>query len=175
MNKNIVIFGCDNSGKTTLSSNLKFVFDLKFGQDNVFQIRSLGPGRTLNEQIDFMEKNLSMEGFKIFDRFPILEENVCGPIFRGKSNFENYPVEEQMKLLRYVDLFIFCYPGLFNVIKWGTREQMEGVKENVIDLISGYNKIAFDLKNSGFNIMEYNYTIDSYKGSGVLEIARRLL
>lgn len=175
MNKNIVIFGCDNSGKTTLATSLKFICDLKYGSDNVYKVTSLGPKRTLTEQVNFMEKNLISEGVKIFDRFPLIEEYVCGPIFRNKNNFENYPASEGEKLLRSVDLFIFCYPGLFSVIDWGAREQMDGVKENVIELINGYNKIAFDLKKSGFNIVEYNYTTDSYKGSGVLEIARRLL
>lgn len=164
-NKNIVILGCDNSGKTTLSNQL--VEYLKLNNYRVEYKHSLGPNVTIEQQKQFMEDNLSNSCVTIFDRFPFIEEGVCGTILRGFNAFDSGDEEEDEKyekeLLSKVDLFILCYPGLFEVIDWGEREQMFGVKENIVNLIKGYNMVAVNLKNLGYNIKEYNYKCDDIK------------
>lgn len=156
MNKNIVVFGCDNSGKTTLCENIvKYINETK--DIKAEYVRSLGPNKKLDEQVKFMKDNLSKDGVKLFDRFPLIEERVCGRILRGEDNFQNYM--EMVDLLKPVDLFVMCYPGLLSVLKWGDREQLTGVKENIVGLINGYNWVAYDYIKSGFNVTTYNYNI----------------
>ena len=159
---NIVVFGCDNSGKTTLCNQIvsQFNEDADFTAEAV---HSLGPNKTLDEMIDFMDKNLTPKGSthtKVFDRFPIIEELVYGPLLRGENKFAPVQVHEW---LDKVDLFIYCYPGLFTILNWGEREQMEGVKDNVFEIINAYNKLAVLLKQSGYNVKEYNFRCDDYR------------
>lgn len=162
---NIVIFGCDNSGKTTLSNNI--ISYLKELGKRVEYKHSLGPNVTLEQQKKFMEENLSNDVITIFDRFPFIEEGVCGIVLRGYNSFDTGNEDEDEKyeeeLLSKVDLFIMCYPGLFEVIDWGEREQMFGVKENIVNLIKGYNMVAVNLKNLGYPVKEYNYKCDDIK------------
>lgn len=150
---NIVIFGCDNSGKTTLAKALCSEFE-----DSRY-VRSLGPNKTFNEQIKFMLDNLDVDRVNIFDRFPCIEENVCGNVLRGVDNFSGLDISI---ILDKVDLFIFCYPGLKSVLNWGDREQLIGVKENVVGLINGYNKYAYKLIQNGYRVEEYNYNTLSF-------------
>lgn len=165
MNKNIVIFGCDNSGKTTLSSNIVEYLN-KNGIDVEYQ-HSLGPNVTIEQQKEFMENNLAKDVVTVFDRFPFIEEGVCGTILRGVNAFdtgdEEIDTQYEKELLGKVDLFILCYPGLFEVINWGEREQMFGIKENIVNLIKGYNMVAVNLKNIGYPIKEYNFKCDNFE------------
>ena len=116
------------------------------------------PGKdiTLDDMHDFMRFNLTKECVTVFDRFPVIEERVCGKVLRGKDRFEGY-VGEFDAMLSKVDLFIFCMPNIFDIVDWGDREQMDGVKDNVVDLINEYTKLAFELKAQGNNIVCYNY------------------
>lgn len=165
MNKNIVIFGCDNSGKTTLAKTLEL--ELNGKGFNAEYKHSLGPNATKEEQMNFMTSNMEKDCITIFDRFPFIEEGVCGKILRNKSIYETddkeYDRAIEERLLKDVDLFIMCYPGIFNVVNWGDREQMYGIKENIVSLIRGYNMLAINLKNLGYNIIEYNYVYEDIR------------
>ena len=152
MNKKIVLFGTDNSGKTTLGKSL--AKDLAGDY-----LSPLGPV-SLETQLDFLGENLKKSGVLVFDRFPVIEEDVCGNVFRGKSNFENVPHDQ---FLNAIDLFVFCNPGLEAILNWGEREQMNGVKENIIPLYAGYSEWFKRLKESGIKVVEYNWRIsDDY-------------
>lgn len=163
MNKNIVVFGCDNTGKTNLTRVLNDV--LKEAGVNVKIIGSIGKAKKETQQ-DYITNMLDLEGIKIFDRFTPIEEYVCGNVLRGKSNFN---LDELKVFSNKVDLFVFCYPGLFNILNWGTREQMEGVKENALDLITNYNCMAVWLVENGFNVTEYNYNIRGLEVNGGMD------
>ena len=176
MNKNIVVFGCDNSGKTTLSNSLKELLDIKLkGMADVEYKHSLGPKITLEQQKEFMETNLNKDCITIFDRFPIIEEAVCGKVLRGVNIYNTGNIEKDFEYLKNifdkVDLFILCFPGLLQVVNWGEREQMEGVKENVMDLINEYFKIAITIKEMGYNVIEYNFNTNN---SDMIKIAREI-
>lgn len=159
--KKIVVFGCDNTGKTTLCENLKtFIAWKNKDVNSVVVAKSLGPNKSVEEQIDFMDLTLNdKQKTIIFDRFPIIEEATCGKVLRGKDNFQEWENTNVIDLLRKVDCFIFCYPGLFNVLNWGEREQLDGVKENALKLINAYNEMAVSLKSLGFKVLEYNYKL----------------
>ena len=153
--KKIVIFGCDNSGKTTLANELVSKFGFEY-------IRSPGPV-SRDEQIDFLKSKLDSDTDMVFDRFAIFEENVCGNILRGHSNFSDIPEAVAMDLFySKVDLFIFCNPGFDEIENWGDREQMDGVKENANKLWEGYKEIFRGLKNNSLNVIEYNWKSELY-------------
>lgn len=148
MNKKIVLFGTDNSGKTTLGKSL--AKDL----EGVY-LSPLGPA-PLGIQVSFLDENLKKSGVLIFDRFPVIEEEVCGNVFRGKSNFKNISCEQ---FFNPIDLFVFCNPGLEAILNWGEREQMDGVKKNIISLYAGYSEWFKKLREAGRKVIEYNWKI----------------
>lgn len=160
---NIVVFGCDNTGKTTLCEQLEQYYR-EVLKKNVNMVHSLGPHKTVDEQIEFMRLGLTNKtsDINIFDRFPIIEETVCGTILRDYNNFTENSFKGLFgySYLRLVDLFVFCNPGLKRTLRWGEREQMDGVKENVVSLINGYNEFAYELMQNGFAVYEYNYSIE---------------
>jgi len=159
---NIVIFGCDNTGKTTLASQL--VDYLNEDVDYVAEaIHSLGPNKTYDEMMTFMQEKLlpvNSKHTRIFDRFPFIEESIYGPLLRGENKFVGVNVKD---LLDKVDLFVYCYPGLFTILNWGDREQMDGVKERAFELIDAYNRLAVQLKSNGYNVKEYNFRCDDFR------------
>ena len=162
-NKKIVVFGCDNTGKTTLCNYIKDRFEKthnvkKEHSDKIYIAKSIGPNKTVDEYIDFMKDELLNENNVIFDRFPVIEEYTCGNVLRHKNIFEG---ELVVPFFKMVNVFVFCYPGLFNTLNWGEREQMDGVKENAVDLINSYNLMAYTLKSFGYNVIEYNYKVDT--------------
>lgn len=153
MAKNIVIFGCDNTGKTTLANKLVEHFR------SVNYFKSLGPNKTAMEQMKFMQESMGTEGINVFDRFPLIEEATSGVVLRNHDNFDAWGKKEK-DILSNVDLFILCYPGLFNTLNWGEREQLEGVKENALNLINAYNSMAVLLKyNLHLDVVEYDYKL----------------
>lgn len=147
-NKRIVLFGTDNSGKTTLGKTL--AKDL-----GGIYLPPLGPV-PLDEQLEFLYDSLEKRGIVIYDRFPVIEEDVCGRVFRGKSNFENVPCDW---FFDSVDLFVFCNPGLEAILNWGEREQMNGVKENILALYAGYSCWFDKLRKMGKKVVEYNWKV----------------
>ena len=143
----IVIFGCDNTGKSTLGAYLAEMLNGKCVHS---------PGVVPIEQMkEFMETNLESEETVIFDRFPIIEEHVYGPLFRGENKFKDS--EYNKSILDKVDLFIYCNPKFFSILNWGTRDQYPGVKENVLEIIKQYNLAAFTLRYKGHYVVEYNF------------------
>lgn len=158
---NIVIIGMDNTGKSTLCENIS---KLLGEVGNVRCIHSLG-NVPIKKQMEFMENELSPgEGvdFKIFDRFPIIEEKVYGKLLRNKDRYSEMPEYEKQQLDK-IDLFIYCDPGIKNIKKWNGREQMSGVIDNCELLYDEYNKVFNYLKNKGYNIIKYDYTKDDYQ------------
>lgn len=162
----IVVFGCDNSGKTTLCKELanKLNFNL---------VNPLGPA-SLNEQISYMIDNLPLNGNVIFDRFPIIEEYSCGKVLRGKGNFDEVNAQIIKAFMDKVDLFVFCNPGFEFILNWGEREQMSGIKENIIPLQSRYAEVYRDLLMKNKNVLEYNWTKDK-ELEKVINVAKVIL
>lgn len=157
---NIVIFGVDNTGKTTLSKNLKEILS-EVGW--VKSIHSLG-NVEIYLQRKFMEDELNKDkiyDFKIFDRFPVIEERIYGNILRGGSKY--LKSDEEDFWLSKIDLFIYCDPGIDSIKKWGSRDQMDGVIDNIDILYKEYNKLFKELKSKNYNVVKYNYNEDNYK------------
>lgn len=164
MHTKIVIFGPDNSGKTTLANMLEDRLN-KCAWEGVRVLHSPGPV-SVDEQIDFMEKNLASNSTVIFDRFPWIEESTCGRVIRNKNNFESTKWNDICKWIRRVDLFVYCFPGMEKILAWGEREQMQGVKENIWKLSKAYYYLFEMLRGmkGSLNVIQYNYADkESYK------------
>ena len=159
---NIVIFGMDNSGKTTLGNNLKNYLDDIYPATYVHSLGNV----PLDDMIKFIETELlppGAEQFKIFDRFPIIEEEVYGRLLRGESKFDNLEVGYKEKQLAKIDLFIYCDPGFDSITNWQGREQMDGVIDNAKKLYKAYNKLVKELTKKNYNIKTYNFNTDDFR------------
>lgn len=156
--KNIVIYGCDNSGKTTAAKEIKEI--LHRNRISCDVIHSCGP-LSAQEQLQFMIDNLNPHKFdqmvKVFDRFPAIEETIYGPIVRGNDKLKNYKIT-CTELLKKVDLFIYCNPPSETIKSWGRRIQMDGVKENADKIIFGYETITNKFPVIKENLEEYDWT-----------------
>lgn len=172
MNKNIVIFGCDNAGKTTLAEQIVDTIN-QWGYKVKYQ-HSLGKNATPDQMHDFMRLNLMDDCITVFDRFPVIEEEVCGKVLRGKNIFDGYYGETDAMLSK-VDLFIFCMPHIFDIINWGEREQMDGVKDSVLELIHGYEKLAVKFKILGYNITQYSWRDDNATRGELVNMIKEVL
>jgi GTPase SAR1 family protein len=152
---NIVIFGPDNSGKTTLANQIK---DLGFQY-----VRSLGAGKTSQEYLDYLDITLNnakkTKSNLIFDRFSVIEESVNGPILRNVDLMDTNFIDVNRFLSR-IDLFIFCMPPKSVITNWGDREQMAGIKENIDKLIDKYLDYSHKLYEKKMNIIHYDWTCD---------------
>lgn len=167
MSKKIVVFGPDNSGKTTLATTIA-------KECNVDYIHSPGP-LDAEGMLYFIKANLLSEQDLVFDRFAIIEEMTCGKVLRGKDKFEELydsGKADRDNLLSKIDLFIFCLPPIENVKNWGEREQMNGIKENIDNLIDSYKEVADYLYTSGYPILRYDYTKD--KVEDVIDVIERM-
>ena len=145
---NIVIFGCDNSGKTTLG---KVLDDFLGGY-----IHSPGPLDNIEDMKEFIESNLDKSTVNIFDRFPPIEEYACGTVLRNENKFED-EYEYVREIFDKIDLFIYCCPDLGFVCNWGSRDQMDGIKENIDKLREKYDDIYLSLLIAGKPIVKYDY------------------
>ena len=161
----VVIFGPDNSGKTTLAKKLT--------EDGVF-LYSHSPGPIpIEGMCKYIEHYLDNVRNVVFDRFPVVEEMVCGKILRGTDKFDSFR-EEANSFLNRIDLFIFCNPGIEAITNWGTREQMEGIKENILNLHQGYCELFEKLKQNGKNVLVYNWQESEEKNKKVIERIKTL-
>lgn len=157
----IVIFGPDNSGKTTLANMLKEYLEtsLFFTNEKIELLHSPGPV-SFDKQVAFIEENLNSDSTVIFDRFPWIEESTCGRVIRNKNNFESVNWNDVCRWVKKVDLFIYCFPGMDKILAWGEREQMNGVKENIWKLAKSYSYL-FDMlrgMKGSLGVVQYNYT-----------------
>lgn len=161
MKSKVVVFGPDNSGKSTLCESIK----KDFGYEH---LNPLGPAKII-KQLNYMVKNLKTPDLVVFDRFPVIEEFACGRVLRGSSNFDNCQDIANI-CLAAVDLFIFCNPPIENIVDWGEREQMNGIKENITELYCAYNRVFKYLGESGLNVIEYDWTRESEYDKIIKEI-----
>lgn len=127
---NIVVYGCDNSGKTSLAKAIAEKFRMEY-------VRSMG-GPNMNTQaiLNYLDENLR-EGNRVFDRFSIIEEYANGLILRGRDRFQDEFIDKE-KFMNSVDLFIYACPSMETVKNFGDREQMEGIIENIDKLREMY-------------------------------------
>jgi len=104
----------------------------------------------------------------IADRWQPISEPIYGPICRDIKIFTNREIELQHEyLIRTIGrrpTLIFCRPPLDVILKFGDRDQMEGVIENARRIVSAYDTEVARLENYSefFNIVRWDFAHDSY-------------
>lgn len=168
--KTIVVYGCDNSGKTTAVAEIQKI--LNNHRVSCDTVHSCGP-LSARKQVEFMVKELQVTPnsprVKVFDRFPAIEEFVYGPIVRKKNVLEQFRITCEV-LMNQIDLFIFCCPDYKTITNWGDKEQMKGVKENTEKIIMAYHKIPTLYQGMEEKMEYYDWkTKDGYSLTDILK------
>lgn len=150
---NVVVYGCDNSGKTSLANHIAEKFNLEY-------VRSKGgPSMSTQEVLQYLDKNLD-EGNKVFDRFSIIEEYTNGLVLRGKDRFQDEFIDKESFLNR-IDLFIYACPSMEAVKNFGDREQMDGIIENIDRLREMYRVFTVnDVISADRSLIVFDWTKD---------------
>ena len=161
MKFNIVVYGCDNSGKTTLCNQIASYLKENEGL-NAYVTHSIGPGNVIshaNFMSDILQdkKDPYLE-IQLLDRFPIIEEFVCGSILRNYDSFRNLP-EAVLRYMGKIFLFVHCDPPYEVIENWGSREQMDGVKENAYKMYDLYKAVSENFHIEPRTLV-YDYTKD---------------
>ena len=149
----LIIEGPDNSGKSSLAKKLSLEFNLKI-------IKSSGPPTGENDLVRRIKSSLEYTKLGInfiYDRYSLISEYVYGPTLRKINLLDN---EEGHKLWKeFIEtkpLIIYCRPPYANIIKYGKRRQMRGVRKEADSLILAYDNLMDRIKSS-VDIFSYNY------------------
>ena len=135
---NIVVYGCDNSGKTSLANHIADKFKFEY-------VRSKGgPKMDLIEVLKYIHKNL-YEGYinKVFDRFTPIEEFANGIALRNENRIATSFIDTT-DFLNGVGLFIYARPDMETVKNFGEREQMDGIISHIDQLRNLYDFYTVD-------------------------------
>lgn len=151
---NIVVYGCDNSGKTSLANHITEKFNFEY-------VRSKGgPKMESQEVLNYLEENLTSPANKVFDRFSIIEEYANGLVLRGKDRFQE-EFRDKNHFMDQVDLFIYACPSMETVKNFGDREQMAGIVENIEKLRVMYEIFTLnEVAVAGRNLFIFDWTKD---------------
>lgn len=157
----IILEGMDNTGKTTLGNFLS-------QKTNLELIHSPG-AHQIGEQVykwmsDCFDRDIKGRSI-IYDRFPLISEEVYGKVLRGGNLFESSPEGRfSYTLLQDIDpLIIYCEPPSNRVNLWGQRDQMDGVKDNWELLLDSYREFFKENKWGFSNIIQYDYTQNNFE------------
>ena len=129
---NIVVYGCDNSGKTSLANHISDKFKFEY-------VRSKGgPKMDLIEVLKYIHQNLCEPYDKVFDRFTPIEEFANGLALRNENRIATSFIDTS-DFFSQVDLFIYARPDMDTVKNFGEREQMDGIISNIDKLRDLYD------------------------------------
>lgn len=158
----ILVEGMDNTGKTTLVNRLK-----KQLPGQVVCYKSPGPctGEQLKSWLiaHFNDCTHSSADFIIFDRIPLVSEEVYGPAIRGDSHFKEDWSEWWTQFLSLHPLCIYVRPPLHTILQtWSGRPQMEGVEEQITSLLDSYDRFYREriLNVRAIPSIQYDFTRD---------------
>lgn len=153
----IVVEGCDNSGKTTLALALASAMKL------VFMKNCIRP-TDRNEVLTWMQfiRSFQPNDRLITDRIPVISELVYGETLRGKSLVRQR--ETFITLLGINPTIIYCRPSLDNIRNLGERQQMNGVEENLENLVQAYDDLMTKLEEHlDLRVVRYDWASQTLK------------
>lgn len=150
----IIIEGMDNSGKSRLAAHLAEKFGLRI-------IKRSGPPKDreafILETLEFLILNPEV----IYDRHPLISEEVYGPILRNVNVFNRPGVSWEdflNSLLRLDPLIIYCRPPDEKILCFGDRDQMPAVVENARRLIDAYDRVMGWIRHEGTLFVVHDFT-----------------
>lgn len=155
----IIVEGCDNTGKSTLVSRL--AGDLK-----IMAITSRSRPTSIEDIAQYTGEMtlLSCKYKTVFDRWQAISESIYGPVCRGTQLID----DEARSVLDWITAFvnplvIYCrpqYEQIANTIR--KRKQMEGVEENLQELVSAYDERMLQISGTMATFV-YDYTHTTYE------------
>jgi len=151
----IIVEGMDNTGKTTLIKNLvsEFKLDVRGSPSHLVGTPQL---------MLWVEDEIEIKYDKppIYDRWPLISEEVYGPMLRGSSDAEGRFIGWAARMCA---LIIYCKPPIEKILNFGTRAQMEGVITHGKLLVKEYDKVMKRYAQQGWGVVMYDYTrVGSY-------------
>jgi adenylate kinase family enzyme len=138
----IILFGVDNTGKTTLKNHLKEKFNLR--EEERYQTR---PPQDYDDWFkyvrDLLQRHIeNPDPQTIIDRLYI-DEHVYGPVLRGRFGLTvNQRVALDILIDKLRPILIWCDIPTAEILKsFSEREQLMGVRENVVALKRKYPEV----------------------------------
>jgi len=164
----IIVEGMDNTGKSTIAKLLGDTFQLPV-------VDRQGRPERDEQVIEQIMSFLLLDPPAILDRHPLISERVYGLVIRKRDIFEpplkfNFFLE---RLLRDDPLIIYCRPDLARILNF-TKGQMSGVEETAEALVECYDDLISGLNRMCFNIYQYNYA-NLYEPAPVIAVAASYL
>lgn len=145
----IVLEGCDGAGKSTLGEQLAKAYQLPLVHQKG------GPNRTQEELFaDMRERNERQKTeLVIYDRIPIISENVYGKILRGHSRMEN--PEGLVMFNQWIEtkpLLIYCRPPVSRLVnselikkEHDSAEHIDQLKTRIVQVSACYDDLMINL------------------------------
>jgi hypothetical protein len=149
----IILEGLDNTGKTSLQGRLCQEYGLE-------GVHSPGPHESetvLSWVIEAFNKDRGVP--VIYDRFPLISEEVYGNVLRGGNILNASPLGLQLQERMEKEvrpLIIYCKPPEEVISNWNDREQMDGVVDNYKVLLAAYDTLMMTLRTK-YSTVSYNY------------------
>lgn len=156
----IIVEGPDNAGKTTLCNAL--AIEMKKSVVHSPNHKDM-LGDTDNWYLWILKSLAAADNPDIiYDRHPLISEQVYGPLLRDKNVFsEGVGLVLYEAFLRKSPLIIFCCPPTDRITDFGSREQLEGVKENALGMVTRYRSFIHELFHHELyqgDVIKYDYT-----------------
>lgn len=155
----VIVEGPDGSGKTTLLRNLR-----EQSRNYFWIASSSGRPRTLfqlEQALHWLGQALYLGIPIVCDRFPLLSEEVYGPILRGASLLDRLSTgskEEYAHLLAQVKRVIYCRPPTRVIVQnLKSNPQLEGVRDKISRIIMQYDDIIGSITDT-VPVVSYDYT-----------------
>lgn len=147
----IILEGVDNSGKSSLAAILEKELQIPV-------VHSTRPPEDPKAAYWAAMEQLGAQ-LIIADRVTVISELIYGPALRGGSVLGKYHAPALYELMNRDYLIINCRPPTDVILDNKGREQMEGVVENHLKLIQGYDRVMVDLKRfGGCKVLDYDWT-----------------
>lgn len=147
---NVIIEGCDNAGKSSLIKHLVSRIELS----TYHNVVDKNAASTLAKQA----AEISRDGNTIYDRSSVISEYIYSMVL-GRAPVVPFNISDISELCDNA-IVVFCMPPIDKVLAT-TKEEMQGVRENLFELYNAYDKLidSLALINSRFFI--YDWTVDS--------------
>lgn len=143
---NIIVEGPDNAGKSTL---------IKFLESNLR--RSVIHNTVDKDSSSVLAKQtqeLSLEGNTIYDRSAVISEYIYCMVLK-RAPVIDINLDSIFKLAENT-ILIICLPSIDKVLGT-TKDEMEGVKENLRELYVEYDRLVDHLSVAGHHFVIYDY------------------
>lgn len=149
----VIVIGMDNTGKTTLVEGMR----KKMSLVNYNKSPGILPPDIQKDWL-VVQATKKSKRVELYERFPLFEEMVYGPVLRQASNFQWG--DSYFKLIKDLKpLIIYTRPTLQTVLDFKDREQMDGVIREAKTLLNRFDELAFRLMADKWKVLPYDYDV----------------